>query len=120
MIKFTSKDIHNFIDLFLVILEEEFRECKKFWKNKFQELSFEKKECERYLSDRLSDYQNIFRYFGKDAEGYLSFSLACNGRGIYSDDKFSAVIPYPSIPQEREDYFFNFFMSTRIKLPMDY
>ncbi len=107
--RFSDEDIQKFIKPFILILEDEFQKYANFWENQHQQLSVQKSECEKYISERLNDYRNIFDYFSKNADIYFSLSLTCNGRGIYSADSFSAIVPYPSIQKNRVDCFFQLF-----------
>ena len=107
--RFSDEDIQIFIKPFISILENEFQKYANFWEIQNQQLSDQKSECEKYISERLNDYKNIFDYFGKNADIYFSLSLTCNGRGIYSADSFSAIVPYPSMQKERADCFFQLF-----------
>lgn len=107
--RFSDEDIQKFIKPFISILEDEFEKYTNFWESKNQKLSAQKSECEKYISERLNDYKNIFDYFGKNADVYFSLSLTCNGRGVYSADSFSAIVPYPLMQKERADCFFQLF-----------
>ena len=106
---FSDEDIQKFIKPFISILEDEFQKYANFWESQNQQLSALKNECEKYISLRLNDYKNVFDYFGKNADVYFSLSLTCNGRGIYSEDSFSAIVPYPSRQEKRADCFFQLF-----------
>ena len=107
--RFIGEDINNFVMPFIAILKDEHQQYADFWKIKIQNLSNEKNVLEKYIYDCLNDYRNIFDYYGKNAEVYFSVSLTCNGRGIYSDSSFSAIVPYPSTQEERKDCFFQLF-----------
>ncbi len=106
---FSNEDIEKFIKPFVAILEDEFQKYADFWESQNQKLADRKSACEKYISDRLNDYKNIFDYFAKNADVYFSLSLTCNGRGIYSDDRFAAIVPYTSMQQELSDCFFQLF-----------
>lgn len=106
---FTSEDINNFIKPFIAILKDEYQQYTDFWKTRIEKLSAERSKLEKYISDCLNKYKNIFDYYGKSAEVYFSISLTCNGRGIYSESCFSAIVPYPSTQRGRVDCFFQLF-----------
>lgn len=107
--RFTSEDINNFIKPFIAILKDEYQQYTDYWRIKTQNLVTEKSNLEKYISDCLNDYKNIFDYYGKNAEVYFSISLTCNGRGIYSESGFSAIVPYTSTQKGQKDCFFQLF-----------
>jgi len=106
---FSSEDIKYFIKPFIEILEYAFPEFTEFWEKKENKLSHEKVKLQQYISEFLNSYKKIFDYYGKNAEVYFSINLTCNGRGIYSENSLSAIVPYPKTANDWSACFFQLF-----------
>ncbi len=104
--RFTKEDIDKFVEPFTDVLENEHQQYFEFWDCTDKNNASNKKAVENYLDCKMHDYSGIFRHFNKDAAVGLSYSLTNNGRGIYSENTFMAIVPFPKFESSYLDCFF--------------
>ena len=58
------------------------------------------------LVNEFNKYNCLFIHFNKHPQLYLSYSVTQNGRGVYSDVCFSAMVPFPNVSKDFNNTFF--------------
>ena len=96
--QFTDNDKQFFIIPFINILRSEDESYSAYW----NEIN-NKNQFEAEISEKFSELKWLFEKYNKDIDIYLSYSITKNGRGIYSPNKYQAVVPYPFHVNPRYD-----------------
>ena len=100
---FTAEDKKGFLTPFLELLQKENLFYKVYWKDMYDRSEKARVQLEAYLTKEWGKYKVLGSYFHKDrAIVGISYSMTCNGRGIYvGDDVFAAVVPFA---EEEKEY----------------
>lgn len=106
---FTEDDKTFFILPFLDILNNVDKSYSDYW-NEINN-TVEKTIVETGITERFNELTWLFDKYNKDIEIYLSYSINKNGRGIYSPNKFQAVVPYPYHVNPKYDIDHSFYMA---------
>ena len=104
---FTREDKINFIEPFVSALEKESLVYFPYWESVYRRTADERKLCEEQITTLLQPYELVFEHDRKNQVGaFLSFSMTCNGRGLYRQDGFFAAVP---MPKGERDIIYAFF-----------
>lgn len=103
---FTAEDKQCFLLPFIEALDRESKFYFPYWHKKYNSCIKTRVDIERRLENEFDKYECLFAHFNKHPQLYLSFSITQNGRGIYSNLCFSAIVPYPNSLEDFNNTFF--------------
>jgi hypothetical protein len=98
---FTDADKESFLTPFLALLQRESLFYQAYWKGMYDRSEQAREHLAAYLTKEWEKYKALGSYFHKNrAIAGISYSMTCNGRGLYAGDIFVAVVPFKE--EERE------------------
>jgi len=103
--RFTQDDLQFFIKPFIEILDNESNFFFDYWESLNKKYELTKYSIEDCFTRELEKYSCIFDYFDKSCKILFSFVITRNGRGLYSDSHFAALIRFP---KNETDFDFSF------------
>lgn len=110
---FTAEDKVHFLTPFLQLLQKEALFYEAYWKGMYDRSEQAREHLATYLAKKWKKYKVLGSYFHKNRVlAGISYSMTCNGRGLYASDVFAAVVPFTE--EERE------YISTFLQLLHEY
>ena len=93
--RFTHDDLQFFIKPFIEMLDNESKFFFGHWEALNRKYESLKQSTENYFASALEKCACVFEYFNKPCRILFSFVITQNGRGLYSDTHFAALIRFP-------------------------
>jgi len=104
--RFTPEDISRFIKPFIAILDNESAFYFDYWQSVHNATETLRRGVEARFAAEVSKYSRVFEHYNKAAAVLFSYSITRNGRGIFDNNNFSALVPFPENDGEFSRAFF--------------
>ena len=92
---FSPRDKTCFVDPFVKILDAECTFFFDYWNSLHKSNESIRHIMEEKFKTELQKYSCIFDYYSKTAVVLFSYNTTRNGRGIFDNNSFSALVPFP-------------------------